>query len=902
MPTLLPVTCPSLPPRQYGVPSASRAPSQPVLPGAPVPSVCSPASRSREPAPAVKGKFVSASPLLHALPGRKRPSAASPISRNDKSTSLPVDTKTVRNDRLGTLVQGLCSAYAEAPSWEDFVAKFRGRSYLSPNLQDVDHPAIPLLQHWRDHGVPVQSSSPSWTLEQKQECIQRGCHYSATEHSAFLREEFSEFIENKFWIVLPFDLVKHEPSLQLSAAAVKEERDRKPRLICDHSWDWGWGSVNETTTHHAPPEAMQFGGALHRILTQVRHSNPRFGPVRLCKHDIKDGFYRMFLTAKDCIRLAVVLPRYEGETQLVAIPMSCTMGWVQSPPSFSAMSETTCDHANRRFKSSPRACPPHRLDEPASATDDLDLSMLPRPREPEDSSATQALIQVAPSPPPPEPEHVAPPSNMMFKAPVGGNDVFVDDFIQLGQGGRRRMRALRSHLLHAIDEVLSRPEADEPHRNEAVSLKKLLKGDGSWATRKLVLGWVVDTLRQTLELPPHRKQTLADIFQRLASTKRVSSRDWQRILGKLRFVGAAIPGSAGLFCALQLALAKAKGNRVRITRALRAHIDAFANLAASLCHRPTHLAEIIPQAPSFYGATDAAKAGMGGVFFDHTGQPYLWREPFPLDIQNSIVSTSNPTGTITNSDLEHAGLLGQVSIQAAEFQVTYATTYNLSDNTPAVSRVRKGAVSSEGAAAHLCGYACAHQRQHRYCHISSYIPGPANAMADDASRLQHLSDSAILTHFEQEYPQPLPWKLLHLPPDCTSQLIWALRSTSPPGTSGPRPDEPRTSPLESGPASALSTNAIHPSVMSPTMTTRSPTSLSSPSDTASRDLSELMRWRKPFLRWARGSPTWVNLIPASSLATQTGTIPYWLLSSKPSAMRTPLPVAPTLPTSPSSRT
>ena len=56
------------------------------------------------------------------------------------------------------------------------------------------------------------------------------------------------------------------------------------------------------------------------------------------------------------------------------------------------------------------------------------------------------------------------------------------------------MKALRGHLLETIDAVLSQPASDESHRQEAVSLKKLLKGDGSWATRKLILGWIIDTL------------------------------------------------------------------------------------------------------------------------------------------------------------------------------------------------------------------------------------------------------------------------------------------------------------------------------------------------------------------------------------------------------------------------
>jgi len=250
------------------------------------------------------------------------------------------------------------------------------------------------------------------------------------------------------------------------------------------------------------------------------------------------------------------------------------------------MSETICDITNQRMAAKTPA-PEHRLEGPASAMDDLDYSMTPRPRDTSDSDADKLLCNVPGVELIPEDQEaldeVATPSNTPLKRPVAATDVFVDDFIQLGQGGPKRMRALRNHLLKAVDDVLARPQLDEPHRNEAISLKKLLKGDGSWGTRKVILGWIIDTLRQTLELPPHRKETLATIFTNLSNTKRVSRKAWQSILGKLRFVSTAIPGSASLFSALQLALNKAPDNRIRINNNLRRHINAFASLSASLC-------------------------------------------------------------------------------------------------------------------------------------------------------------------------------------------------------------------------------------------------------------------------------------------------------------------------------
>ena len=311
-------------------------------------------------------------------------------------------------------------------------------------------------------------------------------------------------------------------------------------------------------------------------------------------------------------------------------------------------------------------------------------------------------------------------------------------------------------LEQLIDQVLSQP-SEGSKRHEAVSLKKLLSGDGSWSTRKLILGWIVNTMRQTLELPPHRKQTLHDIFAELLTLRRVSAKKWL-ILGKLRFVSVAIPGSTGLFSALQWTQNQAGNNRIRVNAFVRSSLDAFGRLAASLCARPTHLAELVPQQPSLLGATDAAKAGMGGIFFDADGHSYYWRHPFPRDIQDALVSVDNPQGHVTNSDLlEQAALLDQVEVQAQLQSVRYATLENFSDNTAAVSRVRKGAVSKPGPSAYLCQVASDHQRAHRYHHVAAYLPGPENIAADDTSRLQTLTDLAFHSHMQQHYPLPQPW-------------------------------------------------------------------------------------------------------------------------------------------------
>ena len=120
---------------------------------------------------------------------------------------------------------------------------------------------------------------------------------------------------------------------------------------------------------------MQFGGALYRLLYQIRHADPTHGPVYMAKFDIKDGFYRVHLRPKHCPRLAIVLPRYDGLPPLVAIPLAITMGWTNSPPTFCALTETAADVCNDQLYK--RHAPPHRLESLTTPYDNIDSS-LPR--------------------------------------------------------------------------------------------------------------------------------------------------------------------------------------------------------------------------------------------------------------------------------------------------------------------------------------------------------------------------------------------------------------------------------------------------------------------------------------------------------------------------------------------
>jgi hypothetical protein len=235
------------------------------------------------------------------------------------------------------------------------------------------------------------------------------------------------------------------------------------------------------------------GKALERILQALVDANPIHGPVHLLKVDIADGFARIWLNIGDIPKLACSLPAGIGDEPLLALPLVLPMGWTESPPYFCAATETIADITNKWLINQWKA-PPHHLEALASTK--------PEPG-PDDQPATTMLEQSC------QPLPISRPDNRRTcQLPLQKVDLFVGDFIGMGQGTLSELSNVRRTLLHSLDEVMRPLDKDDgPYRKEPASTKKLKQGDAAWETRKVILGWVIDTVLMTLELPQHQKAT-----------------------------------------------------------------------------------------------------------------------------------------------------------------------------------------------------------------------------------------------------------------------------------------------------------------------------------------------------------------------------------------------------------
>ncbi len=465
--------------------------------------------------------------------------------------------------------------------------------------------------------MPVKSGR--WTRKQKTRALRRGPHKSAIEFQDFLEEEMVSMILKGQWIILPADLVADLEDLRLSPLGVVPQRDRRPRTICDYSFY----DVNGDTVPLAPKDAMQFGRALHRLIAKIVAADPRFGPVYLSKIDIADGFYRIWLLPRDIPKLGVLFPNREGEPQLVGFPLVLPMGWESSPPYFCAATETVADLANDMARTSYDPGP-HRLDE-VSESPAIPPELLPDTKDPK--------IAV-----PIPPVHSGG-CRKLSKKPIAHTEVYVDDYCSVVQGNKKRRRRLKAILLHTLDSVFRplSPE-DSPHRQEPASVKKFKKGDGTWATRKLMLGWILDTISHTLNLPAHRVERLHEILASVPRTRRrIATKMWHKVLGELRSMTLALPGSRGLFSTLQTAFRQPtdEGKRLRLNDSVHDFLDDFRWIAASLARRPTRFAEI-------YRAIQSA-SGHATPLEQEWEVPILFRVPIPVPTEIPVPSPV-PTG------------------------------------------------------------------------------------------------------------------------------------------------------------------------------------------------------------------------------------------------------------------
>ena len=111
---------------------------------------------------------------------------------------------------------------------------------------------------------------------------------------------------------------------------------------------------------------------------------------------------------------------------------------------------------------------------------------------------------------------------------------------------------------------------DLPTRQDPESLKKMNQGNITWETQKILLGWVIDSVRRTIHIPQHRVTRLTTMLQEVEGQRRVLWKRWKKLLGELKRMMMAIHGAEGMFSLIQAALVKdGLSNSIKVERSTR---------------------------------------------------------------------------------------------------------------------------------------------------------------------------------------------------------------------------------------------------------------------------------------------------------------------------------------------
>ena len=171
-----------------------------------------------------------------------------------------------------------------------------------------------------------------------------------------------------------------------------------------------------------------------------------------------------------------------------------------------------------------------------------------------------------------------------------------------------------------------------------------------------------------MRLPPKWLVELKILLAIPPSQHHLTTKNLERLIGKLRSMHLAIPRAVRLFYHLQIDLTSA--NRASqatayLSKIVHRDVKFWQSLCADMGSRPTYLAENFQCLTTDVGYSIASVIWCRGVWIypNEDGVRYVWLLPCPEDIMADLVSSNNPQGRITNYYIDLAALV----LQEAKF-------------------------------------------------------------------------------------------------------------------------------------------------------------------------------------------------------------------------------------------
>ena len=126
-----------------------------------------------------------------------------------------------------------------------------------------------------------------------------------------------------------------------------------------------------------------------------------------------------------------------------------------------------------------------------------------------------------------------------------------------------KIRRFTRCILKGITDIFPQPSETNSNIGPPISPKKL-EEDGPWEARKEILGWILDGIARTIQLPEKKCQKLIDKLRTVGRAKSITTKDLEKLQGKLQFASIGIPLGKPLLGPIDRILAKANARNKQL--------------------------------------------------------------------------------------------------------------------------------------------------------------------------------------------------------------------------------------------------------------------------------------------------------------------------------------------------
>lgn len=196
-------------------------------------------------------------------------------------------------------------------------------------------------------------------------------------------------------------------------------------------------------------------------------------------------------------------------------------------------------------------------------------------------------------------------------------------------------------------------------------------------------------------LSEKKREMLLELLAKLLRSAKdkmhpIPFKEFESVVAKIRHAFTSIPAGKGLLTPCNKLLQKhPEFVFLGCNKKLLTGICDMHTLLPEATKNPMKCSELVMGPPAVVGIKDASKHGVGGIIIGHTQGciPTVFRLEWPQWVKDEVDKTNTrKNGTLTNSDLEMAGLLLLWLIMEDVCDISPGTHLALfSDNSPTVS-------------------------------------------------------------------------------------------------------------------------------------------------------------------------------------------------------------------------